>query len=57
VGQVRRQFVPDEQDRPAVRPLMALRLSADHRVVDGAVAARFLSDLRAAVEQPGLMSL
>ena len=57
VGQVRRQFVPDEQDRPVVRPLMALRLSADHRVVDGAVAARFLSDLRAAVEQPGLMSL
>lgn len=57
VGQVRRKFVPDEQDRPVVRPLMALRLSADHRVVDGAVAARFLSDLRAAMEQPGLMSL
>ena len=35
VGQVRRQFVPDEQDQPVVRPLMALRLSADHRVVDG----------------------
>jgi pyruvate dehydrogenase E2 component (dihydrolipoamide acetyltransferase) len=36
---------------------MTVTLSADHRVVDGAVAARFLQDVRAALEQPALMML
>ena len=38
-----------------VRPLMELSLTADHRVVDGAVAARFLQSLRAVLERPALM--
>lgn len=37
------------------RPMLSLTLSVDHRVADGAAAARFLSDLRAAVEEPYLM--
>lgn len=46
-------------DRPAavdgrvmVRPLMKVTLSYDHRVVDGAAAARFLATLRELAESP-----
>ena len=35
--------------QPAVRPMMTLTLSCDHRVVDGARAAEFLRDLVAAL--------
>jgi pyruvate dehydrogenase E2 component (dihydrolipoamide acetyltransferase) len=38
--------------RPAVRPMMTLTLSSDHRVVDGARAAEFLSALAAAIQEP-----
>jgi pyruvate dehydrogenase E2 component (dihydrolipoamide acetyltransferase) len=38
--------------QPAVRPMMTLSLSCDHRVVDGAQAAVFLSDLAEAVRVP-----
>jgi pyruvate dehydrogenase E2 component (dihydrolipoamide acetyltransferase) len=34
---------------------MTLTLSADHRVTDGATAARFLGDVRAALEEPLLL--
>jgi pyruvate dehydrogenase E2 component (dihydrolipoamide acetyltransferase) len=38
-----------------VRPVMQLSLSADHRVVDGAAAARFLAELRERLEEPYLL--
>jgi pyruvate dehydrogenase E2 component (dihydrolipoamide acetyltransferase) len=31
--------------QPAVRSTMTLTLSSDHRVIDGAMAAKFMSDL------------
>lgn len=37
------------------RPMMNLTLAADHRVVDGATAARFLADLKATLENPCLL--
>jgi pyruvate dehydrogenase E2 component (dihydrolipoamide acetyltransferase) len=37
---------------PAVRPMMTLTLSCDHRVADGARAAMFLNDLAAAIQAP-----
>ncbi len=40
---------------PAVRPMMNLCLSFDHRVVDGAPAAAFLAQLKETLEQPYLM--
>ena len=40
-----------------LRPRMQLTLAADHRVLDGAVAARFLQDVRAAIEDPTLILL
>jgi pyruvate dehydrogenase E2 component (dihydrolipoamide acetyltransferase) len=39
--------------QPAIRPVMTLTLSCDHRVVDGARAAMFLSDLCDALQAPG----
>jgi pyruvate dehydrogenase E2 component (dihydrolipoyllysine-residue acetyltransferase) len=38
--------------QPAVRPMMTLTLSGDHRVVDGAQAAVFLNDLAEAIRVP-----
>ena len=38
-----------------IRPLMNLCLSCDHRIIDGAMAARFLARLRQLIEQPLLM--
>jgi pyruvate dehydrogenase E2 component (dihydrolipoamide acetyltransferase) len=38
--------------KPAVRSMMTLALSCDHRVADGARAAMFLNDLAAAIQVP-----
>ena len=50
---VRRAEVTD--DAIEIRPVAALTLTADHRVLDGATAARFLATIRSALEHPGLM--
>ena len=42
-------------DKPAVRPMMTLTLSCDHRVADGAKAAMFLNDLADAIRDPQKM--
>ena len=38
-------------DLIGLRPMMNMTLSADHRVLDGAAAARFLQELKVALEQ------
>jgi len=38
--------------KPAVRPMITLTLSSDHRVADGARAAMFLNDLAEAISKP-----
>jgi pyruvate dehydrogenase E2 component (dihydrolipoamide acetyltransferase) len=40
------------EGKPAVRAMMRLTLSCDHRAVDGARAAMFLSDLAEVIRQP-----
>jgi pyruvate dehydrogenase E2 component (dihydrolipoyllysine-residue acetyltransferase) len=40
----------------AVRPMMTVTLSSDHRVVDGASAARFLNDVVLAIAEAGKYS-
>ena len=49
VGRIRDRVVA-VNGQPAVRPMMTITLSSDHRVVDGAQAAAFLNDLAAALE-------
>lgn len=52
VGQVARRVVPDG-DRIAVRSMMTMTLSADHRIADGVTAARFLQNVKQLLEGPG----
>ena len=51
VGAIRDRVVA-VQGKPAVRPMMTLTVSCDHRVADGARAAMFLSDLAQALNDP-----
>jgi pyruvate dehydrogenase E2 component (dihydrolipoamide acetyltransferase) len=44
----------DEAERMAVRRMLTLSLTFDHRLVDGAPAARFLQRVKQLVEQPYL---
>lgn len=35
-----------------IRPIMKVSLTADHRIIDGLTAAKFMTDLKAAMEDP-----
>lgn len=54
VGRIVEQPVREDQSI-AWRPVLTLTLSADHRVTDGAAAARFMQDVRAMLEEPYLL--
>ena len=51
VGGISDRIVP-VAGKPAVRPMLTLTISCDHRVADGSRAAMFLSDLAAALGAP-----
>nr|WP_320026878.1 dihydrolipoamide acetyltransferase family protein [uncultured Acetobacterium sp.] len=40
-----------------IKPMMNLSLTADHRAVDGSVAAQFVARLKEVIEKPGLLLL
>jgi pyruvate dehydrogenase E2 component (dihydrolipoamide acetyltransferase) len=52
VGRIQKVPVVEEHGSIGVRSQMMLTLSCDHRVIDGAVGAAFLSDLKAMIEYP-----
>jgi pyruvate dehydrogenase E2 component (dihydrolipoamide acetyltransferase) len=56
VGAMEKRVVALDSDAVAVRPCLTLNLAADHRVVDGALAARFLQRLKEILETPGLLA-
>jgi pyruvate dehydrogenase E2 component (dihydrolipoamide acetyltransferase) len=51
VGSITDRVVPVD-GRPAIRPMMTLTVSCDHRIVDGARAALFLNEVAEAVREP-----
>jgi len=51
VGRIADRIVP-VHGAHAIRPMMTITLSSDHRVVDGAQAALFLQDLATALSDP-----
>jgi pyruvate dehydrogenase E2 component (dihydrolipoamide acetyltransferase) len=55
VGRTSKRAVVTDDDRIEVRPLATLTLTADHRVLDGASAARFLATIQRALEHPGML--
>lgn len=55
VGATQPTFVPGADGEPVAASLLPLTLSSDHRVVDGALAARFLKQLRTLLETPTLI--
>ncbi len=52
VGSVREVFRPDSGGRPELRRELGMVLSADHRVLDGVRALRFLKQVVSYLEQP-----
>ena len=52
VGKMNRIFVPTEDNLPIIQKIISFTLSADHRVMDGAQAAKFLIDLREIILNP-----
>jgi 2-oxoglutarate dehydrogenase dihydrolipoamide succinyltransferase (E2 component) len=50
VGAIVRRPVAIEDDAIAIRSMMHLSLSYDHRVIDGALAARFVQEIRKMLE-------
>ena len=57
VGKTTATPVVNDDGDLEVKNIMKLTLSCDHRVVDGAVGARFLQTLKDYIEQPALMLL
>jgi pyruvate dehydrogenase E2 component (dihydrolipoamide acetyltransferase) len=55
VGNVVKKPVVDKDDKIVVGQRQSFTLSCDHRVVDGAVGASFLQELRALIENPALL--
>jgi pyruvate dehydrogenase E2 component (dihydrolipoamide acetyltransferase) len=51
VGQIRDQVWVDGE-RLVIRPVLTLRLSVDHRALDGATASPFLVEMRKMIENP-----
>lgn len=52
VGAAERRPIVDEDGQLAAATVMTVTLSADHRVVDGAVGARWLAAFRALIQNP-----
>lgn len=52
VGAMKKVPVVDQDDNIVIETQMKLTLSCDHRVVDGAVGAAFLRDLKGIIEDP-----
>jgi len=55
LGAVQSCFVPDEDNLPVLKKVFQMTLVFDHRIVDGAPAARFLYQIKKYVENPELM--
>lgn len=55
IGSIRKTPVVNDKGQIVVGERMWVGLSGDHRVVDGAVAATFLAEMRKLLENPALM--
>jgi pyruvate dehydrogenase E2 component (dihydrolipoamide acetyltransferase) len=56
VGATQPEAIPDDDGIIRAYPVIRMTLSADHRIVDGAIAARFMADLKIILEAPILIA-
>jgi pyruvate dehydrogenase E2 component (dihydrolipoamide acetyltransferase) len=57
VGRARKKAVVTKDDKIEARLMLPMSLSYDHRIVDGAAAARFLNDVIGYLQLPGRLLL
>jgi len=57
IGRITRKPVVCENNEIKIKPMMWLSLSFDHRLIDGALAAQFLSRVKDYLEDPALIGL
>lgn len=57
VGATERRAAVNDDDAVIVRSMMTMTLSVDHRSVDGALGARLLAEIKAALEEPHTLML
>lgn len=55
VGKMSRHLIPADNDILAIQKIISFNLSADHRVMDGVQAAKFLSDLKSIILEPNVL--
>jgi pyruvate dehydrogenase E2 component (dihydrolipoamide acetyltransferase) len=55
VGKVTKIPVTDDCDQIVVGHRMSITMSCDHRVIDGALGAEYLNELRHLLENPALL--
>ena len=54
VGKINETYLKVEGEL-VQRPMMNITICADHRIVDGVAAAKFLNELKSCIENPYLM--
>ena len=57
LGAIVKKLVVNSRDEIEIGHRMSITLSGDHRVVDGAVAAEYMTSLRKLLEAPALLLL
>ncbi|MDB2327382.1 2-oxo acid dehydrogenase subunit E2, partial [bacterium] len=57
ISSIRKTPVVDANDQIVIGQRMAIGMSCDHRVIDGAVGAQYLAEFRRLIENPALMLL
>ena len=57
IGNIVKKPVVNSEDQIVIGHRMSITVSADHRVVDGAVAAQYLAEVRQLLETPSLLLL
>ncbi len=57
VGKAERCFIENDNGKPVGTTVLSVTLSCDHRVVDGALGAKWLSEFKRFVENPVLLSM
>lgn len=54
-GRIDEVFLPDEDKKPVLKPVLKLSLAFDHRAVDGVTAQRALNKIKESLNNPNLL--